>query len=337
MWAIRDTCARYGKMVHMSRRNKKPWTLVEHLRGLGIEPEAPWHPAWDDLGNHWGGDFQREKTLTSKMLDTMKAMSLPAAPLAITLYKWAAANNVELNPFKGTVNADTRVRRAMLDYATARITASNGFFQGLDDLVRRHMEQAPLPLDFKRLLDGIFNQEMDSSNTMTAWLAPITDKLPAISTWKEMSKSLNDNYDLNGDDVQVFSGGINPIHHWSQHQRMELILAAWLDTDSRYLTMPLYNHLPNVSMENPDDVTAVFWMVATQHIDMDRKGAESKMLKSWMEQYPEYNDFVQTKRGLIESIMGDDAVVCGKMLHEFWKQRHVPEPEHPSLVGLIEP
>lgn len=322
----------------MSRRNKKPWTLVEHLRGLGIEPEAPSHPCWEDLGNHWGSDFQREKTLTSSMLDKMKAMSLPAAPLAITLYKWAAQNYVEVTPFKGTVNADPRVRQAMRDYATARITARSGFFQGLDDLVRRHMEQAPLPSDFKQLLNDTFNTVPDDSNSMTAWLAPITGKLPAISTWTAMSKSLNDNYDLKGDDVQIFSGGINHSgYHWTLHQRMELILAAWLETDSRYLAMPLYSHLPNISMDNPDDVTAVFWMVAAQRIDMDPKGAESKMLKSWMQQYPEYGDFLQHKRALIESLMGDDPVVCGKMLHDFWKQRHAPAPEHPSLAGLLEP
>ncbi len=320
-----------------NKPNRKRWTLVEHLRGLGIEPEAPFHPAWPDLENHWGADFKEAKTLTPALLAKIKSMGLPAAPLAVTLYKWAAKNDVELDAFKGSVNADPRVRQAMRDYAMARIQSSNGFFQGLDDLIRRHMEQAPLPIEMRRFLDTTFNQDMNASNTMTAWLAPITGALPAIGAWKDMARSLNDNYDLNAEDVQIFSNGLSgQNNHWSRNQRMELVLAAWLETDSKYLQMPLYNHLPNISMEAPDEVTAVFWMVASQRVDMDPHGQESKMLHAWMQDHPAYLAFVQEKRGLIESLMGDDPVVCGRALHQFWLQPQEAALDTPSLDGLIE-
>ena len=322
----------------MSKRNKKPWTLVEHLRGLGIEPEAPWHPAWEDLGNHWGSDFIKEVTLTQAMLDKMKAMSLPAAPLAVTLYKWAAQHNVELNAFKGTVNSDPRVRQAMCEYATARITANEGFTRDLDDLMTRLMEQGPLPEKFRNFLDDTFNQQPDTANTMTAWIAPFTEKLPAISTWPEMAKSINASYPLNADDLQMFNNGVGGKNrHWSQHYRMELVLAAWLETDSHYLAMPLYNHLPNVSMDNPDDVTAVFWMVAMQHIDMNPHSRDTKILDNWTRQHAEYRAFLENRRVLIENIMGDDPVVCGKLLNNFWHQRNAPVHEQPVLAGLLEP
>ena len=311
---------------------------MEHLRGLGIEPEAPWHPVWEDLGNHWGSDFKAEVTLTSGMLEKIKSMSLPAAPLAITLYKWAAQHNIEINSFKGTVNSDVRVRQAMCEYATARITANQGFTQELDDLMSRLMEQGPLPVAFKTFLDDTFNRLPDSANTLTAWIAPFTEKLPAISTWPEMAKSINDCYPLNADDLQVYrSGSDGQNHHWSQYYRMDLELAAWLETESSYLAMPLYNHLPGISMENPDDVTAVFWMVAMQHIDMDPHGRDAKILDAWTKQHPDYRDFLEDKRLLIENIMGDDPVVCGKMLNTFWQQRHAPVHEQPALAGLLEP
>lgn len=320
-----------------NKPNRKKWTLVEHLRGLGIEPEAPFHPAWPDLENHWGADFKKEGTLTPGLLDKIKAMSLPAAPLAVTLYKWAAQNDADLTPFKGTVNADLRVRQAMLQYAMARIEKAGGFFQGLDDLVRLHMEQAPLPLAMRSFLNSTFNHEVQGSNDIAVWLAPITGFLPAIGDWTSMSKLLDAHYSIDSSDVQIFNNGMSgQNHHWSKNHRIELVLAAWLGTTSRYLEMPLYNHLPNIPMENPDDVTAVFWMVASQRVDMDPHGQESKMLHAWMQENPEYGAFVQEKRGLIESLMGSDPVVCGRALHQFWSQRHDAALETPSLDGIIE-
>lgn len=320
-----------------NKPNRKRWTLVEHLRGLGIEPEAPFHPAWPDLENHWGADFKKEETITPALLDKIKSMGLPAAPLAVTLYKWAAEHNAELSPFKGSVNADPRVRQAMRHYAVTRVQKEGGFFQGLDDLMRHHMEHAPLPLDMRSFLNDTFNREINGSNHMSAWLAPITGFLPVIADWKNMSECLNMHHELNSADVQIFSNVLaDQSHHWTTNHRMELVLAAWLDTDSNYLQMPLYNHLPNISMETPDDVTAVFWMVACQHVDMDPHGQEAKMLNAWMQEHPEYLAFVKEKRGVLESLMGDDPVVCGRALHQFWVQRKDIVLDTPSLDGIIE-
>ena len=83
-----------------NKPNRKRWTLVEHLRGLGIEPEAPFHPAWPDLENHWGADFKKEETITPALLDKIKSMGLPAAPLVVTLYKWRPSTMLSFPPSK---------------------------------------------------------------------------------------------------------------------------------------------------------------------------------------------------------------------------------------------
>lgn len=322
----------------MSIQAKKRWTLVEHFRGLGIEPEASFHPVWVDLENHWGADFKREVTLTPAMLGKLDALGLPAAPLAVTLYKWATANNIELTPFKGTVNADPRVRQAMCEYATARIHSENEFFDGMDDVLDRLMEQGPLPEKFSEMLQHAFNQEINTNDNMTAWLAPLTGKFPAISTWTAISQQLNNYYSLKPHDLQAFSDdNIKQEHHWYKNYRMELILAAWLETDSKYVSIPLYNHLPNISMEKPDQVTAVFWLVATKRIENDPRGEESRMLTAWMSQYPVYRDFLQSRTGLIENLMGEDLVVCGAMVHQLWVQNHSKEVATLSLEGMLEP
>lgn len=322
----------------MSIQAKKRWTLIEHFRGLGIEPEAPFHPVWLDLENHWGADFKREITLTPVMLEKLDVLGLPAAPLAVTLYKWAAANNIKLTPFKGTVNADPRVRQAMCEYATARIQLDNTFYRGMDVMLQQLIKQEPLPKNFSNMLDRTFNQKIDSNDSLTAWLAPLTGRFPAISTWKAISKRINHHYALEQHDLQAFSDdNIKQEHHWYKNHRMELVLAAWLETDSKYLSIPLYNHLPNISMETPDQVTTVFWLVAKKRIENDPHGEESRMLTAWMKQYPVYRDFLQNRTVVVENVMGDDPVVCGKWLHQLWVKNHVEDVSTLSLDGMLEP
>lgn len=319
---------------------KKPWSLVEHLRGLGIEPEAPNHPGWIDVENYWGAHFKREETLTPYLITrlTEEILNLPAAPLVVTMYKWAQRNDVDINIFKGKVNADTRVRRALVDYAMSRMQTENVFYSQLEAVVNVLLEQAPLPTAFKAFINNAYNQTFDTANGLTTWLSPITGYLPAISTWKEMAKILNDHYELKPDDTQLHEAMVNKHepYHWSKNHRMELILAAWLETDSHYLAMPLYNHLPNIAMDTPDDVTAVFWMTANQRIADHPGSVESEMLDTWMKQYPKYQTFVQNTLPLLDALMDKDHVVRGKALNAFWQQRNATPLEPFSVQGLFE-
>lgn len=275
-------------------------------------------------------------------MSTINTTALPAAPVAVTLYKWAAQTHYDLAPFKGSINADPRVQQAMCDYAMTRISQS-GFFQDLDVLIKLLTEQAPLPTTFANFLDASFNQGQDSESQLprnallAIWLSPMTGKLPKIGTWEMISNQLNAYFELCEFDVQITEALISPEpyrYHWSKNWRIELILAAWLNSHTKYIEMPLYNHLPAINMQHPDEVTALFWTIVTQYSMQNPNKASTHMLNEWMQQHSEYNQFVQHNHALIENLMGDDAIICAKTLHKFWQCRHNLADPHLRLPSL---
>lgn len=317
----------------MTISQKRAWTLVEHLRGLGIEPEAPNHPVWQSLGHMVGSEFIKAKAINPTLLRGVPELALPAAPFVITCYKWAAKEQMDIETFKGSVNRDVRVQRAMQDYVLER--GKHGISNTVGDTIQTLATLNPLPKAFAQSLHAMFNAQ-NSSPVLRGWLGPLTGLLPEFSTWRELRKAVTDNYNIQSSDVQA-AGDNNDIH-WTANHRMDLILAAWLCEDLTYIAMPLYNHLPNVCMDAPDAVTAVLWTVATAYVEVNPDNVETEMLSQWMQGYPEYLSFFQDNKAVVQALVGNDMLDCAKAMHQTWVQKQQGLAlEANSIDGLLEP
>lgn len=305
---------------------------MEHLRSLGIEPEAPNHPGWRSLDHLVGGDFIRAKTVNPTLLRDLPELGMPAAPFVITLYRWAAKEKLAIEPFKGSVNRDLRVQRAMQDYVLD--CSKDGITNIIGDTIQVLATLNPFPKKFAASLDAILNNT-NSHTSIRGWLAPLTGAMPQFDSWRPLQKAIVENYSLQASDVQV-SGDKNDVH-WSANHRMDLVLAAWMCEDLTYFATPLYSHLPNVQMDMPDAVTALFWTVALDYVETNPDRLETEMLSQWMQEFPEYLAFFQDNRTIVKTLYGNDFVVCAKALHQSWEQKQVLASGTPSIEGLLDP
>lgn len=317
----------------MANQKQVPrWSLLQHLRDLGMEPEAPYLPVWEDIENYWGADFKRTQTITQELLDKFTDASLATAPLITTLYRWAQKEKIDIYPIRGPVMLDKRVNHAMEEYVLNLISRNPTTYNETLDIYLYYLQENNL---LSPKLHDAFNTYNNKNGPAdrNVWIGVHTGVLPECSSWSDIAKEINRTYVMTREDLQVFTMDANT-RNWTQYTRMDLILAAWLESGSRYVHIPLYSHLPRVSMDKPDEVSAVFWMVITAHIEKAPNSIESKMLQEWMDSYPDYQKDFNDKRPLLMGVF-EDPLICGRQLMRMFSTNNKVKENEYSLSDFV--
>ena len=315
-----------------------------YFKQNGIPIVSPDNPCWDQIPVVLM-DVIKEKDPKDKWkLSTVARMNVAAGPIVATIYNEAILKNIKLSSIiPGEVIHHPSVLQALEDYIIEGNRHSN-FDDVIEVVLTALFDARPLRPKFCKKLQAQY-YFLGGDKDMRAWIAPHVGGIPPFKTWNELCGHIVASYPLIEDDRDLKSPRYiqkqGPTHHWSTNvQRMELVLASWLHelNDNKKTTgyneqanniyMALYTHLPAIKMDEPDELTAVFWSYLHEYIKEPSLNVKLKsLIEEWMTAYPEYHIFVQKHYSIVESVVQGDNLIVGHHLHNLYQDLH-PQPSH---------